>query len=123
MKKAYIGFLTLCVAVPLATMALAAANPAAVTYTAKCAKCHGVDGNGNTPTGKTKCASTCHTADGKPAGKAMPYFNSPELLKMSDAQLFAAIRGGKGQMPAFGNQLSDEDSEALAKYVRGLQKE
>jgi mono/diheme cytochrome c family protein len=53
----------------------------------------------------------------------MPYFNSPELVKMSDAQLIAAIRAGKGQMPAFGSKLSAADTEALAKYVRELQKE
>lgn len=104
-------------------MTLAAANPAADTYRAKCATCHGVDGNGNTPTGKTKCASTCHTADGKPAGRAMPYFNSPEILRMSDAQLLAAIRNGKGKMPAFGSKFSAAESNALAKYVRVLQKE
>jgi mono/diheme cytochrome c family protein len=123
MQKVHIGFLALCLAAPLATMALASANTAEATYSAKCAKCHGVDGNGNTPTGQTKCASTCHTADGKPAGKAMPYFNSPELLKMSDAQLMADINGGNGKMPAFGSQLSDADSKALVKYVRVLQKQ
>ena len=122
MKRVRLEFMVLCVALSLATVALAAANTAADIYGARCAECHGVDGNGNTATGKTKCASTCHTADGKPAGKAMPRFNAPEILRMSDAQLIAVIRDGKEKMPAFGSKLSAADTEALAKYVRVLQK-
>jgi hypothetical protein len=50
------------------------------TYKAKCQMCHGADGLGNTPAGK--------------AMNAHP-FNSPDVLKESDADLTTIIKGGK----------------------------
>ena len=54
--------------------------------------CHGADGLGNTPAGK--------------AMKARP-FNSPDVLKESDADLIAIIKNGKNKMPAFAGKLTD----------------
>jgi cytochrome c6 len=51
--------------------------------------CHGVTGLGDTPAGK--------------AMKARP-FNSPDLLKESDAELITVIKKGKNKIPAFGGK-------------------
>ncbi len=56
------------------------AQTGADTYKAKCQMCHGVTGLGDTPAGKTM--------------KARP-FNSPDVLKESDADLITVIKKGK----------------------------
>ena len=61
-------------------------------YKSKCQMCHAADGSGNTPAGK--------------AMKARP-FNSPDVLKESDADLIAVIKKGKNKMPAFEGKLTD----------------
>jgi len=80
---------------------------AAATYQSKCQMCHAADGSGSTPAGK--------------AMKAIP-FSSPDLIKASDAQLFASTKNGKGKMPAFGAKLSDAEIKELIAYIRTLQK-
>jgi mono/diheme cytochrome c family protein len=65
------------------------AQTGADTYKAKCQMCHGVTGLGDTPAGK--------------AMKARP-FNSPDLLKESDAELITVIKKGKNKIPAFGGK-------------------
>jgi mono/diheme cytochrome c family protein len=77
------------------------------TYKAKCAMCHAADGSGNTP-----------------AGKAMkvPPFNSPDLVKMSDADLIAATKDGKGKMPAYAGKLTDPQIKDVVAYIRTFQK-
>ena len=65
------------------------AQSRAETYKAKCQMCHAADGSGDTPAGKTM--------------KARP-FNSPDVLKESDADLIAIIKKGKDKMPAFVGQ-------------------
>lgn len=84
-----------------------AQSSGADTYKAKCQMCHGTDGLGATPAGK--------------AMKAIP-FNSPEILAMSDADLIAATKNGKGKMPAYAGKLSDGDIKAVIAYVHTLQK-
>jgi mono/diheme cytochrome c family protein len=78
------------------------------TYKAKCAMCHGTDGSGNTPAGK--------------AMKAQP-FNSPDLIKASDADLIAATKNGKGKMPAYSGKLTDAQIKDVIAYIRKLQKQ
>jgi mono/diheme cytochrome c family protein len=84
-----------------------AAGPGADTYTSKCQMCHGATGLGDTP-----------------AGKAMkvPPFNSPDLIKMSDADLVSATKNGKGKMPAYTGKLTDAQIKDVVAYVRTLQK-
>jgi cytochrome c6 len=106
MKKIYLYALALSVAASF-TPKMFAASPASATYSAKCAMCHGADGKGNTPVGKAL---------------KVPDYKSPEVLKLTDAQLVASITGGKGKMPAFGSRLSGAEIQGLAKYVRTLQK-
>lgn len=67
------------------------AGDAAALYTAKCAMCHGADGSGATPMGKSM---------------KLRDLRSPEVQKMTDKELFAVTAGGKGKMPAFKSKLS-----------------
>jgi len=94
----------------LVTLALSTAcfaqGSGADIYTAKCKMCHGADGLG-TPTGK--------------AMKAEP-FDSPDIVKKSDAELIATTTSGKNKMPAYSGKLSDADIKAVIGYVRTLQK-
>lgn len=83
------------------------AQTAADNFKAKCQMCHGADGNGDTPAGK--------------AMKAHP-FNSPDVLKESDADLIAIIQKGKNKMPAFAGKLTDAQITDLVAYIHTLQK-
>jgi mono/diheme cytochrome c family protein len=87
--------------------AAVAQDPGAATYKSKCQMCHGADGLGATPAGK--------------AMKAIP-FNSPELVKASDADLIAATKNGNGKMPAYAGKLTDAQIKDVITYVRTLQK-
>lgn len=84
-----------------------AQNSAADIYKAKCQMCHAPDGSGNTPAGK--------------AMKARP-FNSPEVLKESDADLIAIIQKGKNKMPAYAGKLTDAQIKDVLAYIHTLQK-
>lgn len=104
-KKA--GFaLIAAMAIPTVTSALAQAA-GADTYKAKCASCHGADGTGNTPAGK--------------ATKVNP-FNSPDVVSMSDADLVAVTKNGKGKMPKYAGKLTDAQINDVVAYIRTLQK-
>ena len=84
-------------ALPLASFA---ADEAATLYKSKCAMCHGTDGKK------------------LPGTKA---FASPEVQKMSEADLVATITNGKPpKMPAYKGKLTDAQIKDLAKYVRTL---
>ena len=74
-------------------------------YKAKCAICHGPDGSGQTPTGKTLNVRDLRSA---------------EVQKQTDAELAKVVSTGKGKMPAYGKQLSDADVAALVAFIRTL---
>jgi mono/diheme cytochrome c family protein len=99
------GFIALSLA--LASANLYAQTSGADTYKAKCQMCHGADGLGQTPAGKSM--------------KAIP-FNDPQLVAKSDADLIAATTDGKNKMPAYKGKLSDADIKATIAYIRTLQK-
>jgi cytochrome c6 len=103
--RIYTGILTLCFS--FASVSLHAQASGADTYKAKCLMCHGADGLGATPAGKSM--------------KAIP-FNSPEILATSDADLITATKNGKGKMPAYAGKLSDGDIKAVIVYIHTLQK-
>ena len=84
----------------------AKADTAEATFKAKCAMCHGPDGKGETPTGKSMKVKD---------------FGSEDVQKMSDADLSAAITNGKGKMPPY-KTLSADQVKDLVAYVRGLGK-
>jgi mono/diheme cytochrome c family protein len=84
--------------------ATAFADGAAI-YKAKCAACHGADGSGNTPMGKSLKVRDLRGND---------------VQKQTDLELTKVISGGKGKMPAYGKQLSTADIAAVIGYVRTL---
>jgi cytochrome c6 len=91
----------------VAATASCLAQSGAELYQSKCQMCHGADGSGNTPAGK--------------AMKARP-FNSPDVLKESDADLTAVIKKGKNKMPAFEGKLTDAQITTLLAQIHTLQK-
>ncbi len=88
-------------------MTVFAQGPGADTYKTKCAMCHAADGSGATP-----------------AGKAMktPSFSSPEVMKMSTAELVATTKNGKGRMPAYSGKLTGAQITDVVAYIHTLQK-
>jgi mono/diheme cytochrome c family protein len=77
-------------------------------YLRKCAVCHGQDGAGKTTKGiKLK----------------VPDVRSPDVQKLSDAELVKTVTNGKGKdMAGFGKELTKAQIEELVKYYRGLAK-
>ena len=77
-------------------------NAAASMFSTRCAMCHGEDGVGTD------------------MGKSLKVLNlrSPQVQKMSNADLTNAVANGKGSMPPFAGSLSKQDIQSLVKYVR-----
>jgi mono/diheme cytochrome c family protein len=75
------------------------AADAAAIYASKCTACHGKDGKG-TPVGQ-KMGAKDLTA-----------------VKATEADLAATITNGRGKMAAYKGKLSDEEIQALAKFVK-----
>jgi cytochrome c6 len=98
----------LCVISLLATGTMSLAQDSgADIFKSKCQMCHGADGSGNTPAGKST--------------KVVP-FNSPEIIAKSDADLIAITAKGKGKMPAYAGKLTDDQIKAVVAHIRTLQK-
>jgi len=76
-------------------------------YAAHCAACHGVDGSGNTPVGKTLKARDLRSA---------------EVSKLSDEEIARIVKNGKGKMPAYQGKISEADIDALVKLIRTFKK-
>jgi mono/diheme cytochrome c family protein len=85
----------------------AKAQDAAGLYKTKCAMCHGADGKGDTPAGKSTGVRS---------------FSSPEVQKESDAELTQITNKGKGKMPAYEAKLTEPQIKDLVAYVRQLGK-
>ena len=77
------------------------------TYKAKCSACHGADGKGETPMGKKM---------------GIKDLASPDVQKMSDAELTAVIADGKDKMPSYKKSLKPEQIKELVAYIRSLAK-
>lgn len=90
----------------LATPAMLAADGAAL-YKAKCASCHGADGSGQTPMGKSM---------------KLRDLRSKEVQAQTDQQLYTWTADGKGKMPAYKAKLSEAEITALVKAMRDLAK-
>ncbi|HLJ25821.1 MAG TPA: cytochrome c [Candidatus Angelobacter sp.] len=82
-----------------------AQDDAAALYKTKCQVCHGADGKGDTPAGQKMGAKD---------------FHSPEVAKMSDAELVEAVKKGKGKMQGYDGKLTDDQIKSLVKYIRSL---
>jgi len=72
-------------------------------YKTKCATCHGQDGSGNTPVGKS-----LQVAD----------LRSAAVQSKSDAELAQAVTEGKGNMPGFKGNITDGEIHAVVTFVR-----
>ena len=86
-------------------MSTAAFADGAATFKAKCALCHGANGAGDTPSGKSMKVRD---------------LRSDVVQKQTDLELTKVISGGKGKMPPYGKQLSTADIEALIAFIRTL---
>lgn len=87
----------------LAAGLFAAGPNGAAVYKDRCAMCHGPNGSGETPIGKSMKVRDLRSA---------------EVQKMTDVELTKIIAGGKGKMPA--QKLTTEEVEAVIAYVRTL---
>jgi cytochrome c6 len=92
--------------IAFSTSSSRAQNAGETVFKSKCAACHGPDGKGETPTGKTLKVKD---------------FASEDVQKMSDADLSTAISGGKGKMPAYKTLTPDQVKDLVA-YVRAFGK-
>ena len=87
-----------------APAAFGTADGAAI-YKAKCASCHGPDGSGMTPMGKSM---------------KLRDLRSPDVQKQTDQELYKWTAGGKGKMPAYKSKLTEAEITALVTYMRTL---
>ena len=88
---------------------------AATTMTTAFAQGTGAD------TYKAKC-QMCHAADGTASGPAGKSMNVPSFKtsKMTEAQMVAETKAGKGKMPAFAGKLTDAQITGVVGYIRAL---
>jgi mono/diheme cytochrome c family protein len=86
------------------TLVAAQESPADI-FKAKCAMCHGPEGNASTSMAKNM---------------GLKPLTDPEVKKMSDAGLTALITNGKGKMPAMKGKLTDDQIGSLTKYIHSL---
>jgi cytochrome c553 len=90
----------------------AQADSAQDNYTAYCAKCHGPEGHGDGPSAASL------------ATKPQDYTDCAAMQKISDDTMFKAIKGGatavglKGDMPSWGDGLSDPEIHDLVVFIR-----
>ncbi|HEY4660405.1 MAG TPA: cytochrome c [Terriglobales bacterium] len=87
----------------VSNLAWSAESPGEATFKSKCVLCHGEDGTGNTPLGKQLQAANLH---------------SPDVQKRTNAELHKVVHDGQTNMPAFADQLTDEEITQVIKYVR-----
>ena len=99
MKKTLVALL---VAFAVPTVALGAGS---AIYKTRCAPCHGADGSGQTPAGKSL---------------KIVDLRSAEVQKMSDAEMRKVLADGKGKMPK--SNLSDDDAKAVIAFIRSFKK-
>lgn len=64
--------------------------------------------------------SGCHGGDGRPVMPMAPDFSRPTTLLKPDMALLAAIRAGRGAMPAYQGLLRDRDILDIVAHLRTL---
>jgi cytochrome c6 len=104
---AIVRFSLIVVVAVLSITASRAEDNGAAIFKAKCAMCHGADGEGKTVMG---------------AKFNIPSLSSPEIQKNSDPVLVEAITKGKNKMPEFGSKLSSSEITEAKNFVRKLKK-
>jgi mono/diheme cytochrome c family protein len=91
-----------------ASVATVSVPDAKTDFNGKCASCHGKDGRAKSLHGKHVHARDLTDASWQ--------------SDVSDERLFNSISNGKGKMPVFKKKLSDDQIDALVKYVRQLKR-
>jgi len=107
-RKASVLVLLFVFAVSLTSTARAEQNPAPgqAAFKSSCSLCHGPDGAGHTPTGKSL---------------QIPDLRSADVQKHTDDEMADSISKGRpGRMPAFGTKMNNEQIQTLVKYIRML---
>ena len=105
--RSYTAAMTMALAM-LAFPALADEDAGKAAYAkAKCKMCHGENGSGDTPAGKSMGARD---------------LRSDEVQRIPDAEMKTIIAEGKGKMPAFKGALSPEEITNVVSWVRKLGK-
>jgi len=82
-------------------------EPGKRRFDALCAGCHGADGTGNTPAGKSLKVRDLHLSD---------------VQGQSDAQLLNTISNGKGKMPGEGERTAEKVRWNFVSLVRSFAK-
>ena len=86
--------------------AAGAESAGAALYRKKvCTACHGADGSGDTPVGKSLGARD---------------LRSEEVQKKTDGELASTIREGRGKMPSFKSSLSAAEIRQVVAHPRTL---
>jgi mono/diheme cytochrome c family protein len=96
-----------CATVFLLTGTASAQNDGAAVYKSNCAVCHGADGKGETPMGKSMKLRDLGSAD---------------VQKQTDAQLTEITTNGKNKMPAYKGKLTADQVKQLVSYMRTMAK-
>ena len=79
-------------------------------FAQRCARCHGMDGRGETTIGKMVGAPNLAGAEW--------------WRKLDDeARLAESVKSGRNRMPAFGQRLTEEQIASLVRIVRGFKPE
>lgn len=105
MKSRSLTTLVIALLLALSLPCVVLAQDASAAFKSRCVPCHGADGSGNTPMGK------------KVGAKAL---GSPEVQKLTDADLQKTIASGKNKMPEFGSKLKPEQIADLVKLIRSF---
>src|SRR6059058_1605153 len=100
-------FVVLMAVFVIAAPVFAADPDGAALYKSKCAMCHGPDGSGQTPMGKSVKLRDLHSAD---------------VQKLTDAELSKVISDSKGKMPPYKNKMSAAEINAVVAYLRPARK-
>jgi mono/diheme cytochrome c family protein len=77
-------------------------------YSKNCVSCHGRDGRAKTLKAKRNHARNISDSEWQE--------------RASDERIFNSIMNGKGKMPSYGKNLSEQEIDALVTYVRSLRK-
>lgn len=83
-------------------------DDAAATFAGKCAMCHGTGGAGD--------GMAAAAMDPKPTDLTSAEFQDGR----TDEEIAAAIKAGKGAMPGYAKDLSDDAIKSLVAYIRTL---
>jgi cytochrome c5 len=83
-------------------------------YDIYCATCHSISGDGKGMVSRRAAALGA-------AGLVAPSFHDDRLRRIPDGQLYATIKNGLRNMPAYGFNIPSEDRWAIVLYVRALQ--